>query len=75
VQQRLVDVDGLKFSSPFVGQDMQESPFFFIKSLLLHVRKMPNLLDIYNMYIEYIEEASFCRPTKRSSTLERYPTH
>jgi hypothetical protein len=23
-------------------------------------RKMPNLLDTYNTYIEYIEEASFC---------------
>jgi hypothetical protein len=33
----------------------------FIKSLLLHVptRKMPNLLDTYNTYMEYIEEASF----------------
>jgi ribosome biogenesis protein Nip4 len=29
--------------------------------LLLYVptRKMPNLLDTYNTYIEYIEEASF----------------
>jgi hypothetical protein len=34
----------------------------FIKSLLLYVptRKIPNLLDTYNTYIEYIEEASFC---------------
>jgi hypothetical protein len=34
----------------------------FMKSLLVHVptHKMPNLLDIYNTYIEYIEEASFC---------------
>jgi hypothetical protein len=33
----------------------------FMKSLLLHVptHKMPNLLDTYNTYIEYIEEASF----------------
>jgi hypothetical protein len=32
-----------------------------MKSLLLYVptRKLPNLLDTYNMYIEYIEEASF----------------
>jgi hypothetical protein len=32
-----------------------------MKSLLLHVntRKIPNLLDTYNTYIEYIEEASF----------------
>jgi hypothetical protein len=44
-------------------------------SLLLHVttRKMPNLLDIYNTYIEYIKEASFCGLTMRSSALERYP--
>jgi hypothetical protein len=36
-----------------------------MKSLLLHVpaRKMPNLLDICNTYIEYIKEASFCRLT------------
>jgi hypothetical protein len=40
----------------------------FMMSLLLHVRthKMPNLLDTYNTYIEYIEEASFCRLTMRS---------
>jgi hypothetical protein len=33
----------------------------FVNSLLLHVPtcKMPNLLDTYNTYIEYIEEASF----------------
>jgi hypothetical protein len=36
--------------------------FLFMMSLLLHVDtcKMPNLLDTYNMYVEYIEEASFC---------------
>jgi hypothetical protein len=30
--------------------------------LLLHVPtcKIPNLLDTYNTYIEYIEEANFC---------------
>jgi hypothetical protein len=44
-------------------------------SLLLHVRtrKILNLLDTYNTYIEYIEEASFCELTI-SSALERYPT-
>jgi hypothetical protein len=33
----------------------------FMTSLLLHMptHKMPNLLDTYNTYIEYIEEASF----------------
>jgi hypothetical protein len=47
----------------------------FMKSLLLHVptRKMPNLLDTYNTYIEYIEESSFCGLTMRSCALERYP--
>jgi hypothetical protein len=42
---------------------------YFMKSLLLHVptRKMPNLLDMCNMYIEYIEEASFCGLTMQSS--------
>jgi hypothetical protein len=48
----------------------------FMKSLLLHVptRKMPNLLDIYNTYIKYIEEASFCGLPMRTSALERHPT-
>jgi hypothetical protein len=48
----------------------------FMKSLLLHVptREMPNLLDTYNTYIGYIEEASFCGLTMRSSALERHPT-
>jgi hypothetical protein len=48
----------------------------FIKSKLLHVptSKMPNLLDTYNTYIEYIKEASFCRLTMRSSALDRYLT-
>jgi hypothetical protein len=34
-------------------------------SLLLHVPtcKMPNLLDTCKTYIEYIEEASYCRIT------------
>jgi hypothetical protein len=36
-------------------------------------RKMLNLLDTYNMSIEYIEEASFCGLTIRSNALERYP--
>jgi hypothetical protein len=49
----------------------------FMMSLLLHVptHKMPNLLDTYNTYIKYIEEASFCGLTMRSSALERYPMH
>jgi hypothetical protein len=49
----------------------------FMKSLLLHVttRKMLNLLDTYNTYIEYIEEASFYGLIMRSNTLERHPTH
>jgi hypothetical protein len=44
---------------------MQETPFPFFEEYLLHVPtcKMPNLLDTYNTYIEYIEEASFCRLT------------
>jgi hypothetical protein len=44
----------------------------FMTSLMLHVptRKMPNLL---NTYIEYIEEAGFCRLTMQNSALERYP--
>jgi hypothetical protein len=48
--------------------------FLFIKSLLLHVptRKMTNLLETYNTYIEYIEEASFCRLIMRINALERY---
>jgi hypothetical protein len=48
----------------------------FMKSLLLHVPtcKMPNLLDTYNMYIEYIEEASFCGLTMRNSAIERHRT-
>jgi hypothetical protein len=47
-----------------------------MKSLLLHVpiHKMPNLLNTYKTYIEYIEEASFCGLTMRSSALERHPT-
>jgi hypothetical protein len=32
------------------------------------------LLDTYNTYIEYMEEASFCGLTMRRSALERYPT-
>jgi hypothetical protein len=32
------------------------------------------LLDTYNMYIEYIEEASFYELTMRSNALERHPT-
>jgi hypothetical protein len=45
----------------------------FMKSLLFHVptRKMPNLLDMYKMYIE---EASFYGLTMRNSALERHPT-
>jgi hypothetical protein len=48
----------------------------FTKSLLLHVptQKMLNLVDTYNTYIEYIEEASFCGLTMRSSALERHST-
>jgi hypothetical protein len=47
---------------------MQETPSNFMKNFLLNVptRKMPNLLDTYNTYIE---EASFCRHTMRSSAL------
>jgi hypothetical protein len=74
MQQCLVDVAGLKFSSPFVGQDMQETSFpFFIKSLMLHVptRKMSYLLDTYNIYIK---KASFCGLTMQISILERYQT-
>jgi hypothetical protein len=72
MQQLMIDVDGLKFLSPFTGKDMQETPFPFMKSLLLHVPtyKMLNLLDIYNTYIE---EVSFYGLTMRSRTLERYP--
>jgi hypothetical protein len=35
---------------------------YFMKSLLLHVptHKISNMLDTYNTYINYIEEASFC---------------
>jgi hypothetical protein len=49
----------------------------FMKSLLLHVptHEMPNLLDTYNTYIEYIEEASFYGRTMRSRALERHPMH
>jgi hypothetical protein len=41
---------------------MKESPFlfheeFFVASAYM---EMLNLLDTYNTYIEYIEEASFC---------------
>jgi hypothetical protein len=51
--------------------------FCFINSLLLHVptRKMSNLLDTYNMSIEYVEEASFCGLSMRSNALERHPMH
>jgi hypothetical protein len=35
MQQRLVDIDGLKFSSPFVGQDMQETPFPFYEEFVV----------------------------------------
>jgi hypothetical protein len=43
----------------------------------LHVstHKMPNLLDTYNTFVEYIEEASFYGLTMQSSTLERHPIH
>jgi hypothetical protein len=63
MQQCLFDLDGFEFLSPFEGQDMQETLFpFLLRVFLLHVPtcKMPNLLDIYNTYIE---EASFCRLT------------
>jgi hypothetical protein len=36
---------------------------------------MPKILDTYNTYIEYIEEASFYGLTMRSSALERHPMH
>jgi hypothetical protein len=50
---------------------------YFMKSLLLHVPicKIPNLLDTYNTYIEYIEKASFCGLTMWSSALKGHPTH
>jgi hypothetical protein len=72
MQQHLFNLDRFEFLSLFAGQDIQETPFPFIKSLLLqvHTRKMPNLLNTYNTYIE---EASFCRLTMGSNTLERYP--
>jgi hypothetical protein len=56
---------------------MQETPFSFMKSLLLHVPtwKMSNLLDTYNMHIEYIKEASFYGLIMQSSVLEKHPTH
>jgi hypothetical protein len=56
---------------------MQETHFLFYEELLLHVptRKMSNLLDTYNTYIEYIEKASFCGLTIRSGALARHPTH
>jgi hypothetical protein len=46
-----------------MDQVVQETSFLFIKNLLLHVatHKISNLLDTYNMYIEYIEEANFLR--------------
>jgi hypothetical protein len=37
-------------------------------------RKMPNLLDTYITYIEYIKEASFYRLTMQSSAIEANPT-
>jgi hypothetical protein len=51
-----------EFSSSFVDQEILETLFLFMKILLLHAptRKMPNLLDTCKMYIEYIEEVSFC---------------
>jgi hypothetical protein len=47
MQQRLVNLDGHEFSSPFAGQDILETPLLFIKSVLLHVPtcKMPNFLE------------------------------
>jgi hypothetical protein len=47
----------------------------FMKSLLFLVptRKIPNLLDTYNTYIEYIEEANFCELTMQSSALGGHP--
>jgi hypothetical protein len=49
--------------SIFADQDIQETLSYSMMSKLLHVptHKMPNLLDTYNTYIEYIyiEEASF----------------
>jgi hypothetical protein len=35
MQQRLVDVDGLKFSSPFASQDVQESLFPFYNEFVV----------------------------------------
>jgi hypothetical protein len=55
---------------------MQEPPFPFYEEFVVACAytKMPNFLDTYNTYIEYIEEASFCRLTMGCSALERYPT-
>jgi hypothetical protein len=56
---------------------MQETFSLSIKNLLLHVhtRKIPNLLDTYNMHIEYIKETNFYGLTMRRSASQRYPTH
>jgi hypothetical protein len=35
MQQLLIDVDGLKFSSPFADQDMQEIPFPFYEEFVV----------------------------------------
>jgi hypothetical protein len=44
---------------------MHETPFLFYEEFVVYVptRKMSILLDTYNMYIEDIEEASFCEHT------------
>jgi hypothetical protein len=56
---------------------MQETHFSFYEEFVFAwpTCKMLNLLDIYNMYIEYIKEASFYELTMRSSALERHPTY
>jgi hypothetical protein len=42
MQQHLVDVDGLKFSLPFAGQDMQETPFPFYEEFVVASAYMQN---------------------------------
>jgi hypothetical protein len=42
MQQRLFELDGYEFSSPFVGQDMQETPFPFYDEFVVACSYMQN---------------------------------
>jgi hypothetical protein len=79
MQQLLVDLNGHKFSSPFAGQDIHETPFPFYEEFVVACAYTQNVKfvrqDTYNTHIKYIEEASFSGLTMRSGALERYPTH